>query len=101
MEMEVLHTPGHSPGSICLLTEMDGIRLLIAGDTLWGGYHLKMRSDMISWQSSIDRLLTLDFEVAAIGHSPPRLIEDAKGKLQRSRAHFGAIFDPWFTWEPV
>jgi len=33
MRIRILHTPGHSPGSICLLTE-DG---LLSGDTLFNG----------------------------------------------------------------
>jgi len=32
---QVLHTPGHTPGSICLLFEKDN--LLLAGDTLFAG----------------------------------------------------------------
>jgi glyoxylase-like metal-dependent hydrolase (beta-lactamase superfamily II) len=32
---EVLHTPGHTPGSICLLFKKDN--LLLAGDTLFAG----------------------------------------------------------------
>ena len=40
---KVIHTPGHTPGSICLYNEIDG--LLISGDTLFaeGGYG---RTDM-------------------------------------------------------
>lgn len=35
---KVIHTPGHTPGSICLYNKEDG--LLISGDTIfdWGGY---------------------------------------------------------------
>ena len=50
----VLHTPGHSPGSICLLCEPEGI--LITGDTLfadnigrcdlWEGSHAVMRKTL-------------------------------------------------------
>lgn len=101
VEMTVLHTPGHTPGSICLLTELEGTRLLIAGDTLWGGYHPKIRSDIDEWQRSLDRLLTLNFEVATIGHAPPNLIMNAKEKVAQSRELFGALFDPWFRWDPI
>jgi hydroxyacylglutathione hydrolase len=34
---QVLHTPGHTPGSICLLFHFDNQHLLLAGDTLFAG----------------------------------------------------------------
>ena len=50
----VIHTPGHSPGSICLLCEEEGV--LITGDTLfadnigrcdlWEGSHAVMRKTL-------------------------------------------------------
>src|SRR4051794_11807244 len=37
-EARVLHTPGHTPGSLCFYTEFAGERpLLFAGDTLFAG----------------------------------------------------------------
>lgn len=36
--LEVIHTPGHSPGSICLVSgPVGGERLLFSGDTLFAG----------------------------------------------------------------
>ena len=58
---KVLHTPGHSPGSICLLDEKD--KLLISGDTIfyhsYGRYDFYdgSKSDMIK---SLKRLYDLD-----------------------------------------
>jgi hydroxyacylglutathione hydrolase len=100
LSLRVIHTPGHTPGSICLLTEIAGQRVLIAADTLWGGYHPKIRSDIDAWQRSIDRLLQEDFDVATIGHMPPTLIANAKDKVSNARTWFGALFNPWFTWDP-
>ena len=34
MTLKVIHTPGHSPGSMCLLTSYHGKPLLFSGDTL-------------------------------------------------------------------
>ena len=34
---QVLHTPGHTPGSICLLFHFNDQHLLLAGDTLFAG----------------------------------------------------------------
>lgn len=38
MQVQALHTPGHTSGSVCyLLTEKDGGRYLFTGDTLFAG----------------------------------------------------------------
>ena len=68
---KALHTPGHTPGSMCFLFEK--LKLLIAGDTLfkgsigrtdlWGG-------DFQEIEKSIqEKLYTLDEDIAVItGH---------------------------------
>lgn len=94
--MRVYHTPGHSPGSICLWTEHEGVKLLIAGDTIWGGYHPRVGSDIDAWQRSLDRLLELDFDVMTAGHIAPRLVHDAGRKVAEARGQLGVYFDPWF-----
>jgi hydroxyacylglutathione hydrolase len=95
-ELRIHHTPGHTPGSICLETVIEGLRVLITGDTVWGAFHPKIRSDLEAWSRSLDRLLELDFDGMAIGHSPPMLIFDAKRKLEEARQQFGVYFNPWF-----
>ena len=37
LPVQVLHTPGHTPGSICLLFHFNDQHLLLAGDTLFAG----------------------------------------------------------------
>lgn len=93
---EVYHTPGHSPGSISLRTELNGVKLLITGDTLWGGYHPRMGSNLDDWCRSLDRLLELEFDVMTIGHMPPTLIFDAKRHVYEARQQIGVLFNPWF-----
>ncbi|HEX8078213.1 MAG TPA: MBL fold metallo-hydrolase [Chthoniobacterales bacterium] len=92
----VYHTPGHSPGSVSFWTEINGLKLLIAGDTLWGHYHAKIRSNLDDWIASLDRLLKLDFDVMTFGHCPPMLSFDAKKKVQEARQQLGVYFNPWF-----
>ncbi len=92
----VLHTPGHSPGSVCLWAEIAGVKLLIAGDTLWGGFHSRVCSELDAWVRSLDRLLALDVDAVTIGHSSPELIWDAKNNLREARQQFGVYFNPWF-----
>lgn len=96
LTFQVFHTPGHSPGSICLLTQVGGLGLLIAGDTVWGGFHTRLGSDLEAWTASLDRLLKLNFDVMSVGHYPPALIFNAHRRLQDSRLNFGAFLNPWF-----
>lgn len=37
VQAEVLHTPGHTPGSVCLLVDTGAERVLFTGDTLFAG----------------------------------------------------------------
>lgn len=94
--LDVIHTPGHSPGSVSFLMEINGIRMLIAGDTLWGGFHPRIGSDLEAWSRSLDRLLSLDFDVMTIGHGAPTVIFDAKTKVREAQQQFGVYFVPWF-----
>lgn len=70
----VLHTPGHSPGSICLFAEgEEGTRpLLVAGDTLFAGNIGRTDFADGSWEdmrTSLERLSTLpDETVVLTGH---------------------------------
>ncbi len=95
-EMRVLHTPGHTPGGVCFWMNAGGLKILIAGDTLFGGYHPKIHSNLDDWIQSVDRLLELDFDVMTIGHCPPGLIFDAKRRVREARDRLGVYFDPWF-----
>jgi glyoxylase-like metal-dependent hydrolase (beta-lactamase superfamily II) len=70
IRLRVLHTPGHTEGSVCLLAEDDG--LLYSGDTLfaagWGRVDLP-GGDAEAMVASLGRLTTLDDRVAVYpGH---------------------------------
>ncbi|MEO8829052.1 MBL fold metallo-hydrolase [Lapillicoccus sp.] len=77
VELHVLHTPGHSPGSCCFLVPALGV--VFTGDTLFqGGPGATGRSfsdfDTIV-ESITDRLLTLpDETVVLTGHGDPTSI---------------------------
>jgi hydroxyacylglutathione hydrolase len=76
IELKVLHTPGHSPGSICLYSEKEGV--LFDGDVLFnmgmGRYDLPGGSYSVLMES-IHRLLTLPDETTVYpGHGPPTTI---------------------------
>ena len=70
LRLRVLHTPGHTEGSVCLLDEDDG--LLYSGDTLfaagWGRVDLP-GGDADAMVESIGRLAALEDRVAVFpGH---------------------------------
>jgi len=71
-EMVVLHTPGHTPGSLSLLDE--GRKLLIAGDACQteegtiGPMDDAYNIDPRMHRESIKRLAQLDFETIIVGH---------------------------------
>jgi glyoxylase-like metal-dependent hydrolase (beta-lactamase superfamily II) len=70
LRLRVLHTPGHTEGSVCLLAEDDGV--LYSGDTLfaagWGRVDLP-GGDPDAMVDSIARLSALDDRIAVFpGH---------------------------------
>jgi len=76
----IIHTPGHTPGSICILVG----RLLFTGDTLFKG--AVGRTDlpggsMELLKKSLTKLLSLpgDYEVLP-GHGPPTRLEREKSE---------------------
>jgi hydroxyacylglutathione hydrolase len=83
-EMTVLHTPGHTPGHICLLR--DGY--LFSGDLLQASAgefretpHI-FTTDVPTARSSIRAIARLDFAVILSSHNPPRVF----GAVDRVRA---------------
>ena len=70
VELQILHTPGHSPGSICLYWPDN--KILITGDVIF--YGSIGRTDfpggsLSEIKKSIDRLSQLDVEYLVPGHS--------------------------------
>lgn len=75
-KLTVLHTPGHSPGGICLY---DGKTILFSGDTLFAGSIGRPDLPGGSYETLIhsiqDKLLTLDADVLVHpGHGPSTTI---------------------------
>lgn len=76
IRLRVLHTPGHTEGSVCLLDADSGV--LFSGDTLfrggWGRVDLP-GGDPDEMVASLSRLLTLEDAVAVFpGHGPDTTI---------------------------
>jgi glyoxylase-like metal-dependent hydrolase (beta-lactamase superfamily II) len=93
--IDVVHTPGHTPGSVCFVVSVDSYRLLVAGDTLWGGFHPDIGSDVSAWHRSLDRLLEMELDYLTFGHGTHRLLPDAHERLREARVRLGTFYDPW------
>jgi glyoxylase-like metal-dependent hydrolase (beta-lactamase superfamily II) len=76
----VLHTPGHTPGSVCFFLEQD--RLLFSGDTLFQGGEGRTDlpgGDYPAIMRSIKRLLAMDGDIAVFpGHENTTTIGDER-----------------------
>ena len=94
--LEVLHTPGHTPGSVCVVAHVDGRRILLAGDTLYGGFSADVGSDADAWRASLERLAGVDLDALTFGHGISRLLADPAGRIAEARLRFGSYYDPWF-----
>ena len=85
IDLEVLHTPGHTEGSVCLLSRADG--LLLSGDTLfsgsWGRTDLPGGSDE-QMAASLARLSDLDEWLRVLpGHGETTTIAAERFWLER------------------
>jgi len=71
LEVEILHTPGHSPGSVSAYLPRFGA--ILAGDTpLWfGPGRANPLGNFRRWVDSMERLLLVDTEFIGWGHSAP------------------------------
>jgi glyoxylase-like metal-dependent hydrolase (beta-lactamase superfamily II) len=96
ISMEVLHTPGHSMGSVCFALDCGGYRFLIAGDTIWGGFSVKIGSDEALWKQSLDKLTDRHFDGYTFGHVGANVIADADRRLADAKKQFATYYNPWF-----
>lgn len=62
-----LHTPGHTPGSICIYLDKNDKRVLFAQD-LHGPILPEFGSNLDDWDRSTKKLLDLDADILCEGH---------------------------------
>lgn len=91
-QLEVLYTPGHSPGSICLLDR--GNRLLWTGDHFYPGplYAHAADVDLDAYMASNERLANLvgEYDHVLAGHNEPWTAADV---IPRVSEAFRTILD--------
>ena len=72
--LRVVHTPGHTPGSVCLYAAQR--RLLFTGDLLQleGGRlrppHLVFSDDLLEARESVEKVAQLDIDTICLAHYP-------------------------------
>ncbi len=88
MELEVIHTPGHTPGSICLYDKKTAT--LFSGDTVFAdgvGRTDTPGGDPATLQASLDRLSKLKIERILPGHG--QIVENGGSKMISGLAKAG------------
>lgn len=102
-ELHVLHTPGHTEGSVCLLGEIDGRQVLFAGDTIGGAMRGLDGADLAiwaqaarDWARSLQRIDPDAIDWVLNGHEPVTSLPLSRERLVRSIAAFGKMMNPWF-----
>lgn len=94
--IEVIYTPGHTTGSVCFDLTMGDMRILIAGDTLWGGFSDKIGSSEDAWKESLKKITARHYDAFTFGHVNPQLIADADTRLREAQKAFANYYNPWF-----
>lgn len=83
--LEVIHIPGHTPGSISLFSPQK--KLIIVGDALSRGRktpqlpHKTVSTDPSQAIDSVKKIARLDFDILCFGHGRP-LIGEAHSQMQ-------------------
>jgi hydroxyacylglutathione hydrolase len=93
LEMQVFHTPGHSPGSICLYWPVQ--KALFSGDLVFKeglGRTDLPGGDAATIKESIKRISQLDVELLLAGHG--EIVSGA----QEVKSNFDQIEDFWFRY---
>jgi len=66
-KLQCIHTPGHTPGSISILVESEGKKVLF-GQDLHGPFNDSFLSNLHDYQSSMEKLLDLETDILCEGH---------------------------------
>ncbi len=65
--LKLLHTPGHTPGSIAAVHQAGGDRILF-GQDIHGPFSPAFGSDIQAWKQSMQKLLDLHADILCEGH---------------------------------
>lgn len=65
--VELIHAPGHTPGSMAALVQ-DGGKKVLFGQDVHGPFSPEFGSDVAAWRRSMARLIALEADVLCEGH---------------------------------
>jgi len=65
--LDLLHTPGHTPGSMVVVMLDSGSKVLF-GQDIHGPFSPDFRSDVEAWRQSMEELIALDADILCEGH---------------------------------
>ncbi len=91
-DLEVIHTPGHTAGLVCLTYERGGRREVLTGDAILpeytpnvGGADVRVDRPLERYVTTLDRLAGAGFDRALPGHRDP--IDDPTARAREIRDH--------------
>jgi len=67
IKINLMHTPGHTPGSIVVWMESEGKKVVFAQD-VHGPFHKQFGSNVNQWAQSMKELMALKADVLCEGH---------------------------------
>jgi glyoxylase-like metal-dependent hydrolase (beta-lactamase superfamily II) len=67
LKFQIIHTPGHTPGSISVFLEKEGKKVLF-GQDIHGPFSKDFNSDLEDYQKSMQKLLDLEADILCEGH---------------------------------
>jgi glyoxylase-like metal-dependent hydrolase (beta-lactamase superfamily II) len=66
-DITLIHTPGHTPGSLVVLYEIAQQKILF-GQDIHGPFSPAFESDLEAWKTSLHKLLDLEVDILCEGH---------------------------------
>jgi glyoxylase-like metal-dependent hydrolase (beta-lactamase superfamily II) len=66
-DFQCIHTPGHTPGSICVYVDIDNKKCLF-GQDIHGPFYPAFGSNLDDYQKSMKKLLNLEIDILFEGH---------------------------------
>lgn len=66
--LTLIHTPGHTPGSMVAVVEPDDGARVLFGQDIHGPFSDQFGSDLAAWRSSMRDLIALDADILCEGH---------------------------------
>lgn len=66
--MTLIHTPGHTPGSMVAVVEPDDGNRVLFGQDVHGPFSDQFGSDLTAWRASMRNLIALEADILCEGH---------------------------------